>query len=110
MAGGKGKAKWKQRARRQRVRVRGGRQAKSQHVKRRTDKMPRCSYQNCSNGQPPSTHILRKTDGTFFASCDDCIEPMMHALKYKGIDTQVVSLEALGMLADAKAREPRATS
>ena len=105
MAGGKGKAKWKQRTRRQRART--GRPAKPQRAKRRTDKMPRCSYQNCSNGQPPSTHILRKVDGTFFASCDDCIEPMMHALKYRGIDTQVVSLEALGMLADAKARESR---
>ena len=65
---------------------------------RRREKMPPCSYRSCENGNPPGTHILQKTDGNFFSSCDDCITPMMHALKGQGIDAQVVSVEALEML------------
>jgi len=60
--------------------------------------MPPCSYRACDNDNPPGTHILRKSDGNFFSSCDDCIEPMMHALKAQGIDAQVVSVEALKMM------------
>ena len=65
---------------------------------RKKDRMPPCSYRECSNGNPEGTHILRKSDGNFFSSCDDCIDPMMHALKMQGIDAQVASVEALKMM------------
>ena len=78
------------------ARAKRERREKRKHRKR--DKMPPCSYRSCDNGNPPGTHILRKSDGNFFSACDDCITPMMHALKGQGIDAQVVSAEALEML------------
>jgi len=86
MAKGKGKKKWKRRMRRDR---RPARPSSGP-----TD-LPACSNRECPNRRPHSTHIIRKGDGTFFAACDACVEPMAQAVRLTGIDVQIVSKRAL---------------
>lgn len=89
MAKGKGQRKWKRRARRARARAR--------HPRRKllpnATKMPPCS---CCKGK--STHIIRKGDGTFFASCDADLQEMVLAMRLQGIDAQVISMAALAQM------------
>jgi len=55
-----------------------------------------CSYQHCPNNRPIGTHIFWRKDGEgHYASCDDCVQQMMQALKLAGIDAQVVTVNAL---------------
>lgn len=96
MANGKGRSKWRKR----RAQDRSPKRVRHRQGPREREPLPPCSYKDCPNGRPASTHILRKGDGTFFSSCDDCIQPMMHALKLEGIDVQVANLNALEHLAD----------
>lgn len=55
-----------------------------------------CSYKRCPNGRPPGTHLLWRTDGEgHYTACDDCVQNQMQALKLAGINTQVVTVNAL---------------
>lgn len=74
------------------------------HHKR--DKFPPCSYKDCEHGRPEATHLLLLEDGNYFAACDDCIEPMMQALRMKGINAQVVTKAAVEQLSRAAKRGP----
>jgi hypothetical protein len=55
-----------------------------------------CSFQRCKHNRPPGTHILWRVDGQgHYTACDDCVQHMMQALKFVGIDIQVVTVNAL---------------
>ena len=74
---------------------------KSERREKRRVALPPCSYQHCPSRHLPSTHIIQKKDGTFFAACEACVEPMMQAIKLSGMDAQVVTHAALKNLARA---------
>lgn len=79
-----------------------GREARLKRLRRERRKLskqvPPCSYTKCENGRPPGTHIVRTSDGNFYTACDDCAQPLMHALRLKGIDAQVATVDALSMM------------